>query len=542
MRACSPHQTAIVPLLMLISPLWLSAEEEPHVIPFAEIGARATAQDKGRSLGITLVKEGALLRCGLQKLAGRVTPEGLWLVSTENAGGEDFCITANAYGREGRDVVLTPEGRVTASDKLVQLIRPGLIEEYSVSADGVRQDFVIPKRPQGGGPLRVSLEVRGACAEAAVTGARLILNGSGRQITYGKLRVTDAEGRECAARIEVPAETKLRIVVEDAEAVYPLRIDPTFSDADWVSMNPDMLGKNALQMVIDEMMSDSQGNLYVAGSFTHIGSVQAASIARWDGTRWWPLGSGVDPNAIYSMVMMGTDLIVSGSFSTIGGVEASGLARWNGSIWQPVGGLSGLMGTLAVSGSKLYVGGSGLTIAGDPSVHSLVSWNGSVWTPVGNGLTGAVYCLATHGGHLQVGGLFQIHGAGGGLLTENVAGWNGTNWTFYSSGIGTDPVVDLEWHQGELWAVANQQPSTSMIYKWSGTEWSNMHTYDRGSSSGVLLSNGADLFLPVKGPTSSSDSTVSVLRYDAGAQGWATLGSLLLHTPGAGAKSLVMYG
>ena len=33
-----------------------------------------------------------------------------------------------------------------------------------------------------------------------------------------------------------PAKDELAVVVNDAEAVYPVRIDPTFSDANWVSM------------------------------------------------------------------------------------------------------------------------------------------------------------------------------------------------------------------------------------------------------------------------------------------------------------------
>ncbi len=85
---------------------------------------------------------------------------------------------------------------------------------------------------------------------------------SGRKIAYSRLRVTDATGKELPARIEVasagdeatsfdfwiasakdideqnflsPAakDVELAVVVNDAEAVYPVRIDPTFSDANW---------------------------------------------------------------------------------------------------------------------------------------------------------------------------------------------------------------------------------------------------------------------------------------------------------------------
>ena len=65
-----------------------------------------------------------------------------------------------------------------------------------------------------------------------------MLEKSGRKIAYSRLRVTDATGKELPARIEAcpGAEVSLAVVVNDAEAVYPVRIDPTFSDANWISM------------------------------------------------------------------------------------------------------------------------------------------------------------------------------------------------------------------------------------------------------------------------------------------------------------------
>lgn len=48
----------------------------------------------------------------------------------------------------------------------------------------------------GEGPLRVELELTGARAEALPNGVRLTLDGSGRELTYSRLRVTDATGRD----------------------------------------------------------------------------------------------------------------------------------------------------------------------------------------------------------------------------------------------------------------------------------------------------------------------------------------------------------
>ena len=139
------------------------------------------------------------------------------------------------------------------SDKLVRFTRPGLTEEYSVSVDGVRQDFIIESPPlnpqpstlnQSAGDLRVELALSGARAEATASGARLRLEGSGRALAYSRLRVEDATGRELTARLEVLSADRLAVSVADANATYPVRIDPTFSDADWVSLNPGMPGAN----------------------------------------------------------------------------------------------------------------------------------------------------------------------------------------------------------------------------------------------------------------------------------------------------------
>ena len=53
----------------------------------------------------------------------------------------------------------------------VRFTRPGLVEEYSVSMDGVRQDFVVLERPSGAGELAVRLAVSGG--QRPADGARL---------------------------------------------------------------------------------------------------------------------------------------------------------------------------------------------------------------------------------------------------------------------------------------------------------------------------------------------------------------------------------
>ena len=182
-----------------------SQSSEP--LPMSELGAKAAAQYQGDGLCVVPTPEGARLRCVFQKLEGQVTREGLWLASTvEPQTGEKFRVVARAVGRAGALTALPPQGAVAVADKLARCVRAGLTEEYSVSVDGVRQDFVVAQRPAGDGALRVELDVSGAKAEAVVNGARLVLDGSGRKIAYSRLHAVDAGGKALTARMEVAVE------------------------------------------------------------------------------------------------------------------------------------------------------------------------------------------------------------------------------------------------------------------------------------------------------------------------------------------------
>ena len=220
-------------------------------ITWSQIGAKAGAEYKGDGLVVSSTPDGAQLRCVFQRLEGEATREGVWLTSTvTNTVNDRFRLVAASVGRlvkanasnplapfipmnfmgapgfgprqssgafevsaacpkrQGTAAVqdaiaLARTGRVQVGDKLVRFLRPGVIEEYTVSMDGLRQDFIIGRRPVGAGPLRVELEVAGAKVEPLADGAQLVLENSGRKIAYSRLRVTDAVGKELTARMEV---------------------------------------------------------------------------------------------------------------------------------------------------------------------------------------------------------------------------------------------------------------------------------------------------------------------------------------------------
>ncbi|MFZ4573230.1 MAG: GC-type dockerin domain-anchored protein [Phycisphaerales bacterium] len=112
------------------------------------------------------------------------------------------------------------------------------------------------------------------------------------------------------------------------------------------------------------------GDVIAGGFFTTAGGVTANRIARWDGASWSALGDGLGagPGDYVTAVnaLPNGDLIAGGVFTTAGTAAANRIARWSGSAWVQVG--SGLQGTayaLTVRRNSELVAGGAFFNAGD---------------------------------------------------------------------------------------------------------------------------------------------------------------------------------
>ena len=142
--------------------------------------------------------------------------------------------------------------------------------------------------------------------------------------------------------------------------------------------------------------------LYAGGFFESAGGLVVNNIAKWDGASWIPLGSGISGPPISSVSALavfddgsGPALYAGGTFTTAGGVAANNIARWDGSSWAPLGsGVDGPFSSPKVdaltvfddgSGPALYVAGY-FTTAGGMAASNIAKWDGSSWTPLGSGV------------------------------------------------------------------------------------------------------------------------------------------------------------
>lgn len=253
-------------------------------------------------------------------------------------------------------------------------------------------------------------------------------------------------------------------------------------------------------------------DLYCGGGFNFAGGTYARSIARWDGTNWFPLGSGVDDDSysgtVSSILLRGHEVIVGGRFTHAGGVLATNVARWDGTNWTGLGrGLvhqpSGWGGVHALASAPDFLYAAGFfTHTGDKPVSGLAKWDGAQWSAVGGNPPlaqgGYFNALAVMGRDLYAGGdVLFAPGAGGSYLAR----WDGTNWSGLGSGLtnresqhGYGSVNALATLDKDLYAAgwfdtAGGQPAAG-VARWDGRNWWPLGSGVTGRVSELAMSGG----------------------------------------------------
>jgi hypothetical protein len=121
-------------------------------------------------------------------------------------------------------------GEVTHDGARVEIARPGLTECYENRPEGLEQGFTLEVRLAGEGDLWLELHFLGASARARGAGIELE-TASRRTLRYAKLGVRDATGARLDTRMALAGSERLRLCVADADAVYPMIIDPLLNNA-----------------------------------------------------------------------------------------------------------------------------------------------------------------------------------------------------------------------------------------------------------------------------------------------------------------------
>jgi hypothetical protein len=153
--------------------------------------------------------------------------------------------------------------------------------------------------------------------------------------------------------------------------------------------------------LVRSLVTLANGDLLAGGVIYTSGGPDAGfnGIVRWDGTTWWPLGTGIPTGATSEVrsiaVLQDGSIVAGGKFFQAGGNQASSVARWDGTRWSSLGtppnegvgpvASSGHISAVACDSNGDVVVGGWFERAGSLTVRGIAKWRPSTgqWSRVG---------------------------------------------------------------------------------------------------------------------------------------------------------------
>jgi trimeric autotransporter adhesin len=281
------------------------------------------------------------------------------------------------------------------------------------------------------------------------------------------------------------------------------------------------------------IMSDGNDNVIAVGSFTTVDGDLMDGLARWDGSAWYSMGSGLSRSIAAAAYHDGSVYVAS----ALTGFPYHSVVRWSDGAWEPLGGLpfgqpvwgSGFIHTFAFDqNGTVFIGGTFRTMTtshrgvaywdgsdwvgliepapqqarvaalafgpdghlyaggefqfqnnADSTISNIGRWDGEAWHPLGTGLNGQVSSISLDAeGHLLVGGVFS---SAGGQPANNIARWDGTDWQSLGNGLtanGTSQqasvgVISVHGNEAVVAGTFNMAGETAArnVARWDGTLW-----------------------------------------------------------------------
>src|SRR6266542_1368095 len=341
-----------------------------------------------------------------QRLSARLTPDGLQVETGGDEGRSHRLGMKLRSAGYGERQMAAKAGRMTASGaraeihyELPQSQSPNpqsaIIEWYHNTAAGLEQGFTIESAPgerRDGERLRVALALEGELRAEAVDGGQALefTDDAGRRaLRYDHLVVRDGAGRELAARMTAPEDGgEVWLEVDDREAVWPVTIDPTFTQHQKLeASDPAAFDGFGFSVAIS-------GETVVVGALFDDGAAglqqgSAYVFARSGGV--WTQQQKLLASDAAAGALFGISVAISGETVVVGapGDDSRGSAyvfARNGGVWSQQQQLlaagarwggEAFGGSVAISGETVVVGSGGGGVGGSAYVFARSS---GVWS------------------------------------------------------------------------------------------------------------------------------------------------------------------
>ena len=259
------------------------------------------------------------------------------------------------------------------------------------------------------------------------------------------------------------------------------------------------------------MAQDASGNYYVGGSFTTIGGVNQAYLAKLNSsfqvvTAWTPQVNSY----VRSVIVSGTTVYIGGQFTTTNTVSRpyiSALSTTNpgaNKTWNSS--LNSYVYSLVTDGTSIYAGGLFTQVNGTTARGLLAKFNSSgsldaTWNPNASGGGGTVEELAISGTSILAGGSFTtVGGTTRNYLAKlNNTNGNASNWATANSYVFTLYVDGTTCYAGGYFSQLTSAGGSATARNYLGgitISNGNINTFNPGPNSYVYSINkvGSNLY------------------------------------------------
>ena len=289
---------------------------------------------------------------------------------------------------------------------------------------------------------------------------------------------------------------------------------------------------------INALAFDQRGNLYAGGEFDSVGGALVRCIARWNGVRWDSLGAGMRYNGyiapVYALLCEDNgDLVAGGGFCSAGDTLAYYIARWDGTLWHSMGsgmpGSENAIGVYALAKSPtgaLVASGTFPDADWDTSCSDIARWDGLKWNPLGIGFYDKVHLREEghivyrriqalsfdNNGGLFAGGTFL---SAGGNLMKSITHWDGGSWAPVGTTI-SGPVKDvvtavLSDHRGNLYVGGSFEGGVARL---SGDKWDTLGAGIRGTVLAMCLDSSGNIYAAGQFDSAGGHKAKNIAKWD----------------------------
>jgi hypothetical protein len=169
-------------------------------------------------------------------------------------------------------------------------------------------------------------------------------------------------------------------VVAGGQGRRPINHLEVWDGSTWSPFSPDVRARAAVR----DLQVLPNGDLVACGAFSVGAGNAVATVVRWDGSNWSPVGVSGPDGTVYDLAVDADGaLLIGGTFSVIDSMSIRGVARWDGASWSGFG--SGILGivrsVVALPDGDVFAIGSLSTAAGVPN-SGIARWGGTDWVPV----------------------------------------------------------------------------------------------------------------------------------------------------------------